>query len=429
MTPGGMSPCTATFFFPYHQVSGVPVLFARMARYLATETAVKVRVIDYRDGYQTRQLADVSGVELVEFIDGKPVRVGADECLLMQSVLPATVRPELQPSPDARLFFWTLHPLNLVQTLIPISRARDFQTRHPGWNRVVLSSLLRGHRNSLRRLVVAMHERHSLAFMDATTLESTIDRIGLEIAAPEFLAVPVDTSSGRHQRDAPDDPTIRAGWLGRLTDFKIHILAYSIQRLSAWAARSGRPVVMHVIGDGPEAASIRALGVEHGTFRLVFAGTLTGKALDDYLVSHVDLLMAMGTSALEGARLGIPTILLDISYGPIRGDYRYQWLYETRQLSLGEIIRADRLTPGNRSLEEKLEELHTNYATLSDRTYEYCVANHSVASVGARLEQLIRQADFRWSDVPPDLRRKSSLRRAYEWWRDRRRTIARANTV
>src|SRR5829696_1032852 len=201
MTAGGTGRCTATFFFPYHEVSGVPVLFARMARYLATETAVRVRVIDYRDGYQTRALAGVPGVELVEFIDGKPVHVGADERLLMQSVLPATVRPELQPAPDTRLLFWTLHPLNLVQTLIPVSRARDLQTRHAAWNRLVLSSLMRGHRDALRQLVRSMHERHSLAFMDATTLESTIERIGIEIDAPEFLAVPVDTAGGRRRRE------------------------------------------------------------------------------------------------------------------------------------------------------------------------------------------------------------------------------------
>ena len=33
-----------------------------------------------------------------------------------------------------------------------------------------------------------------------------------------------------------------------------------------------------------------------------------------FLIKNVDLVMAMGTSALDGANLSIPTVLLDASY-------------------------------------------------------------------------------------------------------------------
>ena len=46
----------------------------------------------------------------------------------------------------------------------------------------------------------------------------------------------------------------------------------------------------------------------------------------------------MGTAALEGAKLGIPTILLDISYKSIKSEYNYRWLYERDGKTLGDNI-------------------------------------------------------------------------------------------
>lgn len=54
--------------------------------------------------------------------------------------------------------------------------------------------------------------------------------------------------------------------------------------------------------------------------------------LDDFLYNEVDILMAMGTSALEGAKLDISAILLDVCYGKVpdcyinisTGDFRFK---------------------------------------------------------------------------------------------------------
>src|SRR5205823_7718665 len=125
---------------------------------------------------------------------------------------------------------------------------------------------------------------------------------------------------------------VNVAWLGRLSDFKVHILLYTMQRLARWAEHSGVTVDMHVIGDGPDATLIRNSSVDHPRFRRTFTGSLTGRDLQRYLIERVDLLVAMGTSALEGARLGIPTILLDIAYGRVKEGYEYKWLFESRQL-------------------------------------------------------------------------------------------------
>jgi hypothetical protein len=410
----------ATFFFPYHEVSGVPVLFARMARELANR-GHRVRVIDYEDGYQARKLEGRTNVELTPFRDGERVSIPADETLVMQSILPSTIRPELKPDPNTRVLFWTLHPMNLVQTLIPTTGARDLQARHADWNRRVLSTFLRGHRDGMRRLVDTMHERGSIAFMDGTTLDSTTRRLGMRIDRPLMIPVPVEMAPGRLRNAAVSAPgVLDVAWLGRLSDFKIHILSYTMTRLSRFAAERGVHIRFHVIGDGPDAEHIRSLDVDHARFERVYETRLQGAALDDYLASRIDLLTAMGTSALEGARLGIPTILLDVAYGPVHGDYSFRWLFESERFSLGNMVGPQSFVPGNRSLEERLEALGSSFADLSSRTYEYCASHHALSAIADSVERAVPRAGFRWGDFGEDILRKAAARRAFEWWRARR---------
>lgn len=412
-------PASLTFFFPYREVSGVPVLFERMARQVAAAHSVRVRVVDYEDGYQARALNGAAGVEVVPFRDGAPMELSPDTVLVMQAILPATIRAELRPHPDTRVFFWTLHPLNLVQTLLPHDRFRDVQTRRIGLNRLILDTVLRGHRDVMRRVVRAMHDRGALVFMDGTTLESTTARLGLELCDPVFLPVPVGKGV-LPRRTCPRSgrpPGLSFAWLGRLADFKIHILTYTIERLSAWARTSRTPVTMHVIGDGPEAPAVGRLRVEHEHFRLMMAGVRSGAALDEYLVAHVDVLAAMGTSALEGARLGIPTVLLDVAYGPLRGDYKFKWLFEADRFSLGDMVGARSFQQGNRSLERIIEAITGAYQSVADRTYEYCMRHHALDGVAVRFLEAVRRSSFRYCDFPREALRKTLVRRTYEWVR------------
>jgi hypothetical protein len=122
----------------------------------------------------------------------------------------------------------------------------------------------------------------------------------------------------------------------------------------------------------------------------------------------------MGTSAIEGAKLGIPTILLDIAYGPLRRDYVFRWLFESSGYSLGFLVTPASYQPGNRSLEMMVDSVAANYRDLSQKSFEYCQRFHSLQAVGQQLVRAAAASRFQWNDIDPKLRRKSLLRRAYE---------------
>ena len=419
MTHVSEAPSPVTFLFPYREISGVPVLFSRMARRLA-EMGTPVDVVDYPDGYMAGVLEGVAGVRVRPFVTGEPCRIPAGTLLVMQSILPATIATELQVAPDTRLFFWTLHPMNLVQAILPFDSVRQLQVRYPAFHRLFGNTVMRRLTKALGHLVTSMHRRGALAFMDGETLDATTSRLNIDLLDPLFLPVPCVVPEANPRRARIPGKALAFTWVGRLGDFKIHILLRTMIQASRFAAKLKQPVVFHVIGNGVDRRRIAKAHLEHDFFRIQEHGIVNGEALDTFLLERTDVLTAMGTSALEGARLGVPTLLLDVSYGPVAENYQFRWIFQSERYTLGRFLDSRCFGPGTDSLERRMEELADDPGRLSRQCFEYCRAHHSLDSVADKFTAAAARASFRWSDMNPDLRRKGAVRSIYERVRARR---------
>jgi hypothetical protein len=151
------------------------------------------------------------------------------------------------------------------------------------------------------------------------------------------------------------------------------------------------PVQVTVIGGGEHADDLARdiAQLKHVAVRIM--GEMSVKTLEDVLKYDVDVLLGMGTSILEGARLGIPSILLDVSYGPVPDGYMFTWLQDRDGFTLGEIASSRPSIPGNDSLTRRLREATTEYEALSLAIYGYYCENHAPASVTA---EFVRQSDL-----------------------------------
>jgi hypothetical protein len=408
------------FFFPYRGIGGVSVLFSRMATVLAEEYGFRTIAVDFSDGHMAKTLASSQCVRLVPFEVGQELVIGPDIILVMQSILPYNIRPELRIHPDTRIVFWTLHPFNLVQTIIPLPWCRNLQTRYRSLDQVAGRTFFRGLHGRLRSFVLAMAQKKSIFFMDGPTLRTTQEHLNLRIPDPVIVPVSNDfagaepRTSKRREIKGP----IQFVWMGRLCDFKIYILQYAARRLSEIAARRRLSIELHVMGDGPESGQLEELHLGHAWFQLRKLGTMLGKERDEYLLHHADVLLGMGLSALEGAKLGIPTILLDFSYGPISGDYRFRWLFDARDCSLGEVITAEHYEKGNDSLNDLVNAVLSDYDSLAIRTFAYYFTHHSITTVCKKFVAALQMADFRYGSIEREVLQKSLVRRAYEFVRD-----------
>ncbi|SDW85648.1 hypothetical protein SAMN05444410_106144 [Hydrobacter penzbergensis] len=402
------------FFFPYHEVSGVPVLFSRMANTIIDQYPfIDVSIIDYNNGAIARNFTSNDKVRIIEFKDGQRVSPPDDCVLIMQSILPYAMRPELLIKPKTKILLWTLHPENLVPILIPLPGLRNIQNHYFQFYKTIASLFFRKRIKLCKEYIRIANIRKGLYFMDGPNFEKTIKYLFLDRFDVDFLPVPSVPSLFKEEKTINTD-VIYFCWVGRLCDFKSHILIHTLKKLSTIAAKTQKRIYYYVIGEGPFRERISMLNIDNHYFKLDMKGPMTPDALDRFLATEVNVLTAMGTSALEGAKLAIPTILLDISYYPIKGDYLFRWLHDTKDYDLGHDISSKDYVENNSSLETMFLSLFEQYEELSRKAFEYFKNNHDIGVTARRLVSAIEHTNFAIENVPPYLLKRTFLRKLYD---------------
>jgi len=384
------------FCFPYRGVGGVSLLFLRVGTYLAEQLGIDVTLIDYADGYMAKNLRS-DRVKLLTYTDDGAAPVPADAVLVLQAMNPWSIFPGLAVSPGARLVFWHCLPFNLVPALPGL---RDISYRTPALLQASLFTVLAERRRLNSRLVEAMHAGQALFFMDEENVEGVRRFLGAKVDEPIYLPIPValpkhSAARPTHAADAP----LRLVWVGRIADFKHHILSRTLQDLDDYSRTTGRAVAVTIVGSGPFLAEVQEKASQLQTFVPTYVDSIAPDQLDGVLTAEADIVMAMGTAALDGARLGIPTILLDPSYGAVSAAYRYRWLFEERGYTLGRILFNPDSYPKGKPLAGLLDAFDREWPRLSRLSADYVAANHAMTVVAAKLVSLVERATYKWGDL------------------------------
>ncbi len=405
-------PRSLTFFFPYREVSGVPMLFTRLAEYLSRHSGREINLVDYKDGAMAREVALNKHIQLIPFEDGSITKIPEHSVLIFQSFLPTRFKNELLISPRTKILFWTLHQDNLIPVLLPIPILREIEIKsfwfYKSFVRLFAGKSLK---NTLE-VVSLLLENDALYFMDSSTLGKTNKYLFLRHQPNDFLPILAGEATDKKAKPQAHDQ-LNFGWIGRLCDFKSYILIYTIKRVFAYSQKEKRKVIYHIVGDGEFYNEVQNCVKENQYFQLRMHGAISPERLDSFLMSDVDVLTAMGTSVLEGAKLGIPSIVLDISYKPIKGDYRFRWIFETKDLDLAHQISEQDFSPGNKSLEDMIENILSQYSDLSDQSFEYFHQNHNISSVAQKLLDAVSESSLEFGMIDPQIFKISTVRKVY----------------
>ena len=128
--------------------------------------------------------------------------------------------------------------------------------------------------------------------------------------------------------------------------------------------------------------------IEASNIQIDFIVNMFGSSLSEHINQHSDIHFSMGTSALEGALAGKPTILMDASNEDFPDNYRYRWLHQTKRNTLGKFIDANTtLTYKGLTISEVLQVLDSEpeYDTMARLALEYTVTFHSSANIVRKL--------------------------------------------
>jgi hypothetical protein len=194
-----------------------------------------------------------------------------------------------------------------------------------------------------RQLMKAVLSHRSVVFTDEVGMNSDI-RFPAQVSTadlihPIAIRAPVDRSDAMR---LPSNPR-RFAWLGRIDhDFKVLPLLRIVRDVSAHCQSHDEGASFLVIGSGNADELLRREIRLHPHIRFNWLPRVANDELEDVLLRETDVLFAMGTSALEGARVGIPTVLIQpFTQGEQEPSHPYRWIGTTDGHSLGEFAWAE----------------------------------------------------------------------------------------
>ena len=387
---------TVYFIFPYRGVGGVSVLFLRLAHTLARSHHYRCILVDYSDGYMATR-ANHELVTVANYSDDFKTDISGNSVVIFQSMTPWSIFSGLSIADNIPVLFWNCHPSNLVAMLPGYSNSN---VSHSNVLSQISALVLKPFRAKLTKFVKHLLDSNALVFMDHENVKSTEESVGFVIDNPVFIPIPAERKEIRTVVARENGETLHFCWIGRIVNFKYFILKLLLDDLSILACDSSIKFKVTIVGDGSHLPQLKAHCNKINTYNVNFVAHLEESSLDGLLVNDVDILFAMGTSALEGAKYGVPTILLDIAYSDVPATYVYRWLHSRDGSTLGDTLRSfNNEGSSYQSLKLLMDEFIDEEEAVSQRTYAYFEKNHSMEQISARLLDALGESRCMWGDL------------------------------
>lgn len=216
-------------------------------------------------------------------------------------------------------------------------------------------------------------------FIDIMGKETVEKRLNVKISDSRYLPIPIDKFDVDCSKQNLNSKIILS-YVGRSEIWKINPMIKIISDLIK--SQLCDQVEINIVSDNVEKFNKYVLNhVCLDDISVNYFENLSGEALNEIL-KRSDIHVSMGTAALDGAKLGIPTILIDASYEDFPSDYKYRWIFETVHLNLGQVI-SNKTTnfDGRHSIEEIIKSIRNNKKTLASECRKYVLENYHVNNV------------------------------------------------
>lgn len=346
----------------YKGIGGVAQLIVNSALEL-NRRGDKCKVYCSSSSYEYQRLRDTKAD--IIFIDSEKISlkklstfIDPDDVIILTHIDNSPLLEKIK-NKNNRIVFYSVHP----------------DTFFTYWKRM---DKLCNQKEETLLFIRTLLSHNALYFMDGPNLAALYNK-GLEHQNNiSYLPVPVMSYLNIHRNFKPENETCIT-YLGRGdSEWKVYPVIKVIEDLNSLDAK----YKLTIITDRNDLYK-KMIGeyVPSNRIRIDYVNGLVGEELERYLLKYSMLHISMGTSALEGAKMGIPTILIDLSKQKFPDYYKYRWLYECVDYTLaGDIIDGKLPFDIGTSLDIKLKEISSAecYKRVSISCREYVYNNHSI---------------------------------------------------
>jgi hypothetical protein len=380
---------TIVFYYPSKIVGGAEFLFIRLARFLAEDLNNTIYYVDYRDGFARKELVETN-VKFLDYSDEVKTFIDLEGTLVTPLSNFYRITDFLDIKSDhLKMMFWCLHPYNIIHVLPIGGKLERFSMK---LIKFMLKYLYSKNYTVFKNILTEFNHFNSINFMDCMNLnfnESVFDINFNKLYLPIFT-----TTKNREAGSAlVNEHEINIAVLGRLSKDKVYPIINVLDNV--YSENLGKKVNFHIIGEG----DFKYL-IDENKYKdkvnIIWAGTMIHDELSDYLTTKADILFAMGTSALDGASLAVPTILLDLSTVKMENT-KFKWIFESLDFCVG--FKYPEYSKMNKTLFRDIVQAiyrHNEKSSLSLKCLDYFNANHSLEFVAQKFQErlLMNHLDY-----------------------------------
>lgn len=360
------------FFFPWREVSGGPPYLSSLANDLARDDNYEVWYIDYEPGLSDSMI-DKTKVKKIVFTEPFVFPI-QEPITLITPIYCASFIPKLHPY--SKILFLNWHNY-CIQALLNIWRLSD---------------------KNLQKFLKRVCERDAVFFLDRTHLMAQnewIEPTGQFQFAEYYVPPKVIPARIRCKQQLISDSEINVAVLGRLCTDKIFSILNLLRQLEV--LDDSRVKNVYVIGSGEESARITEKEWNNN-IAVHLEGTITGEELSEFLAQKVDILFSMGMSVLEGARIGLPSVIMAHNVQPFDLD-AYAYLNDSKGYAIGWYnTQIASIGIEMHTLAEVLKDIYGDgkKSTIGQQALEYLIKNH--ASNVDKLKERITATELRFDE-------------------------------
>lgn len=188
------------------------------------------------------------------------------------------------------------------------------------------------------RFAKSLLKTNSIIFTDEVGLQYDLAGVNLSNRNINDLLLPIAIKNYTPTSHPIGSGELTFGWVGRISrDFKILPLLKLMEDLESIAIKRGEKLKLIVVGDGDGATSFEDAIKEEQSLYIEWIRKIENDQILPFIDKNIDILFAMGTSALDGANTATPTVIIQpFSLESERPAMGYRWIFESKGFSLGE---------------------------------------------------------------------------------------------
>lgn len=249
----------------------------------------------------------------------------------------------------------------------------------------------------LRHFFELANKKNALVYMEKAHVFINENHFDL-VLKPNILPLGIDVPAYKPKK-LQNPKFISICWLGRLVDFKVYVLQDLIFKINNFCKKnSNQRIRLYIIGVGNYYNQVKRWTIEYklDNFDMLMMGQIHGDQLNQFLSEKVDLLCTNGTAILEGAKLGIPSLLIERNLKHYSQGIKCIWLFKCNKEGYVGSMEPHDLPYG--SIEDALCDL-LNDSNIGSKCYQHVHDHFNIKTIKDKFIQAVNNTNLSQEDI------------------------------